>query len=256
MTRHRRHDNRAEVIDGEWRPIVSAPHTPAPKVDPGGRWTRETPVREPTIEADWGVPFATSLTIAAGIALGCVVIPMIWLEHTFWQSWRYGATAFVIVQVFSFLAARDIVDKTIWQLEEMTGADLSGDGHIGRPTTTIEVYNDNRNQQTQQQRRDRGDTWQEMHRLRIDVEPEKFKQFAEAINAGASLSVSRWTNGKNGIFTRGEFDSMIDELTQRGLIEYKDPNTPQLGRHITERGKHVFSQIAQKQLPKPHTRKA
>lgn len=245
MSRRRRHNHRQDIIEGEWKPVVHPPSSPVPNVEPGGRYDRETPIREPGLEPDYLVPLATSLTIAAGFALACIVIPMLWMDRSFWQAWRYGATAFVIVQVLSFLATRDIVERTIWQVETMVGADLDGSGEIGRPATVLEVYNEH-----ERDRKRKGDTWQSIDRLHLSADPDKFKLFCEAVNAGASLSIGKWT-GSSGPWSRSEYENLLDELTQRGLVELKDKDTPQLGRRLTDKGERVFAQIARKQLPKP-----
>lgn len=251
MRRRHRHNN--EIVEGDWRPVVSPPQTPAPRVEPGGEYNRKAPVYPATIEGNVLVPVLQAIAVAAFVFVTAGLIAWYFVE-VHWKDALVGS--FVLstgVGLLTLLGSIEAHYKLLWSFEEMIGADLNQDGKVGRPTTTIEVYNDNRSssEQLQDQRREHGDTWTHMDRLQIETDPHKFKRFAEAMNAGSSLSVSRWTNGQNGIFTRGEFDAMIDELSQRGLIEYKDPDTPQLGRIVTERGKHVFGEIARKQLPRP-----
>lgn len=127
--------------------------------------------------------------------------------------------------------------RSVWALEDATRRDLDGDGTIGvtaRPASDsvhIEIA-----------RRDENGRVQQWQFLDVDVDADRLRQFARAVaTEERSLAVAAWT-GRSGLFSRGEYDSLMQSLMRAGLVSNGVGNTP---RGLTCAGKAVLKRLAQ-----------
>lgn len=131
-----------DIVDAEWRsdrlPALpgqvfaeSAQPSSVIRIPPAAAQIEtRTPHREPSLVADVAVPLLQALitTGAFGIMAGLVAWAAAW-------SWRVPVVVVGLALAISWLIRLRLMDRLLWQVERLTGADLNGDGVSGRPTT-------------------------------------------------------------------------------------------------------------------------
>lgn len=114
--------------------------------------TVETPIRPPSVGADVRQPLISAAISGAligglfagavcGIALLAGADPAAWLP----VGGFCGAFLALAVTTYDWFTQRAAAATTIWSVEKRTGADLDGDGQIGRPhgmTTNVPAQPD------------------------------------------------------------------------------------------------------------------
>jgi len=121
-------------LDGNWRGRegqVFAAGTAIPKLEAGMAWERRAPTRSATVDGDVVVPLLQSgVTALVGGGLGLVAGRAI--------AGGEGAVGGFVVGSFGTFGVMWSVllqqhRKALWAVERITGLDLDGDGHKGRP---------------------------------------------------------------------------------------------------------------------------
>lgn len=75
------------------------------------------------------------------------------------------------------------------------------------------------------------------------VEAERLRVFAADVSAGGRLAQARWT-GTRGIFSRSEYQLVIERMLARGWIVEHSPGNPQQGYVVTTAGRHVLRRFS------------
>jgi len=143
-----------------------------------------------------------------------------------WPAWVAAFAGLAVLAVSWVLLLLDH-RRLLWAVENVTRADLDGDGETGRPLAApsklvLEVIQNGER---------RGIDF-----LQLDIEEGAFLQWAAAAIAGRSLAVSGWV-GRGRPFTRGQYDGMLAELERAGIVRLADPRNPQNGRELSPAGR-------------------
>lgn len=75
-----------------------------------------------------------------------------------------------------------------------------------------------------------------------------FLEFCQEIVNGDGLAQGRWT-GAGNLFSRAQFDSLMQRLERAGLVDWRDPTAPARGRVLTGKGMEIMTEIVRQ----PHT---
>jgi hypothetical protein len=86
------------------------------------------------------------------------------------------------------------------------------------------------------------------HYIELPCSPGKLKALASGVISGKSFTEASWC-GSNGLFSRGEFAKLRDEMLRRGLLMLNSPSTPARGYRLTRGGEAAFRYLAESQAP-------
>ncbi len=193
---------------------------------------RDTPVgRADSIESGVKVPFYQGLVVGLfpGAVVGIVTGTVIALSGgPWWVVPVAGATVWLSVagwRVWVFVEGRQ---EVLWQIERLGRHDLDGDGHVGKPTVTVEVMEPERNK---------------MRFIDLGLEPERAIKFARGVTSGRGLTVAEWT-GHGGLVSRSEFERLRGRLIETGLARWVSPHAKNQGVTLTRKGELVLTQLA------------
>lgn len=146
---------------------------------------------------------------------------IVWFGVTALSFWRYS-------------------ERAQWMIERITGADLNGDGFVGIPQPELPAPH-----------------------LRVDLienggkigeagafidlpYPERLPEFAQSVLRSQTFAQSLFV-GTGRLFTRGEYDTLIDALITAGLARWKNTDHHNQGIDLTYAGKSVLKKIAELQ---------
>lgn len=189
------------------------------------------PSQQEGFAAAVGIPLSQSLVTGAlcGLTVGSFCWAMSWPNPE-----KIGLVGSMAISTGMW-----VLSLAGWQrrIERVLGVDLNGDGYIGQPPATIEraplppvkieVISDNGRQSDF---------------LSLPAEPEQLKQLGQALTAGETFSVHRWT-GPGGLFSRSQFDQLKAELVNRGMLRMAGQAANQ-GFTLTSKGKAVMRGFA------------
>ncbi|MCD4738332.1 MAG: hypothetical protein K8R89_03620 [Anaerolineae bacterium] len=187
----------------------------------------EEPARSASKEADVVVPLLQSL-ITGGIAAlfvgsvaGGLAIQSGWSWHTPLLAALAGGAVVTSIMWSNLLSdTRSLLRK----IETYTQRDLDGDGVIGEPArVSFEV---------RRHEKQRHSTFFS----ELPISEESFTTWARAAVAEQSISQDSWT-GSRGLFSRSEYEELLDFLTRAWVIRWINPQAKAQGRVITNAGK-------------------
>lgn len=202
---------------------------------PPATWgVRETPVGGDSWE---GFRVTVGQGVVVGLAWG-MVVTIAAGALTVWQGWPWwvapavGLATWTVIMALHLTAGVSLRQSLLWTREELAGADLDGDGHVGRPEPTklrLELVDPVK----------QASTW-----LSLPISHAKAKTFAAGVLATGNVTVARWT-GRGGLLTRSEFEATRDELLRGGLLRWVGgPERRQLGVELTAPGRVVLQRLA------------
>lgn len=84
--------------------------------------------------------------------------------------------------------------------------------------------------------------------IELPCSPGKLKALASGLLSGKSFTEAVWC-GSGGIFSRGEFAKLRDEMLRRKLLELNSPSTPARGYRLTRGGEACIRYLAESQAP-------
>lgn len=79
--------------------------------------------------------------------------------------------------------------------------------------------------------------------IHLPVSPSKLVTLARGLADGASFTEAAWC-GSGGIFTRGEFIKLREEMLRRGLLVLNSPSTPARGYRLSRGGEAAIRYLA------------
>jgi hypothetical protein len=191
--------------------------------------TREAAAFVPFLQS-----FLTGLLLALLAFLGMLKLRIYLVDALFWSV---AVWVVVLTGVWLLLQRHWF---TLTNLERLTGMDLNQDGVVA--------------QQQPEPRESR-------HTVRVDIQevtpqghlrvvtarfsvPEwKMVQLAQGLLVGKPFSEVQWT-GKNGLFSKGEFIQVRDELLRRHLLRPKNKKSVTQGFELTPSGLVVMRDLA------------
>lgn len=101
---------------------------------PSMTWERRSLQREPSVEADFILPFLQSI----GMAWAALVLSGLLAWAMGWP-WKVPAVTFGAVLACALVARLRFMDGLLWSVETLTGTDINHDGHTGQPGTVALV---------------------------------------------------------------------------------------------------------------------
>ena len=123
--------------------------------------------------------------------------------------------------------------STLWKVEEWSGLDLNRDKQVGKPdkpgpppTVRVDVTDSSS-----------GDGIYKSFDLPCD--PKRLRVFAQRVLSGVSTAQGGWT-GKDGLFSRSEYERLRDELMLRELAVWNNPAAPAQGWALKAVGRVVM----------------
>lgn len=197
--------------DGELLPAAST-RRPAP---PAPEWTEtRTPTRAPAVESDVLVPGlqAVATAIAATICAALLAWALGW-------SWRVPIVVGALALAAGWLWRLGIVTALLWQVETLTGADVTGDGAVGRPAYLL--ANPVQAQQA---------VAQEARQAETEAKRAELLRFVDACLTNGTAE------GKHGVKAAGPdraaYLEKRDALMRLGIARWKNPARPRAGWEI------------------------
>ena len=192
------------------------------------------PARSASLEADVLVPVwqsvvtgaIMSILMAAGLAsAGADTVDAI----------EVSVVSGMVVAAAAWLYLLRDTRRTLWHIEEFLRADIDGDGVVGQPapeTVRVEVASTNT------------EGYQALVYADLPGTLSQLRTFACGVLSGRGLAEAAWI-GRNGIYSRGQYAQLREELLRRGWVEWRNVNAPAQGLDLTESGEAVFEQICQ-----------
>jgi hypothetical protein len=173
--------------------------------------------------ADVAVPAAQAALTAGLGAAGTYAI---------WGRPNVAATGALIVGTVTWAVLMVDHRRLLRHVEEWTRLDIDRDGTIGQPSRdSIEL-----SVQIHEQGRGPRHLFED-----VDVSEAAFRTWARSVVNGRSLSVSSWT-GKGKPFSRGDYEALLDVLTEARVVEWVNPKATSQGRQLTRMGKAALTE--------------
>ena len=192
---------------------------------------RKTPVRKMELIADVVVPLAQATV--SGLLVGGLATPLIIASDGPWYAGLYlGALSVGIVWGFRRAASKE----TLWIIEELTGADIDGDGHAGEPPAP--AYGIKAEVKSRE-------GWQF---ATLPGEPASLHYMAQMVSRGSSFSERTATSAG---LSQPEWMALRDEFITRGWAHWKNADRPQVGVALLGAGRAVLRSIAANPPPPP-----
>lgn len=217
----------------------------SPALDAGGEWERRRPARSASLEADVLVPGAqaTITGLVGGLLAGGVAAAM----H-FSHPWALGAIAGAATLGAAWVVLLRDQRALLWEIENVTGRDLNGDGVAGRPQPRI-INAPVRVEIQERKAKGRGS----LRFIDLPAKPEQLRVLAVGVLNGAPMAEASWT-GKRRPFSRRQFNRLRDEMLRRGLAVWVNPAAHAQGVQLTSAGRAVFRRLAETRpaLPGAH----
>ena len=176
----------------------------------GATYERRKPQRSATLESDAVVPLVQSLASAAVAAIAGGAASAV---TGLWRPWPVSGVFGVGALALSWLVLLREHRGLLWDVERITGADLDGDGHAGRP---IEVKPDTVRVEVLE--RERGNT-----RVRyVDVplsDPELERLAAGVLERGVNFSRRSLADAE--ILEAERYSDVKDAMMGGDLLRYR-----------------------------------
>lgn len=172
--------------------------------------------------------------VLSGLAVGTLAA---WMNG---NGWRWGFGSFVVLTFLSWIWYRQGWND---RLERMLGIDMNRDGRIGPlPPPPVSVEPEKVTIELVQNRGQIGQRGDE-----IDLPyPDKLPAFAQQVLEGRAYSQSVLV-GTGKLFSRPEYDALINALVTGGLMRWKNPDHHNVGAVPTLAGRAVLKHF----LPAP-----
>jgi hypothetical protein len=179
--------------------------------------TRSEPIRAPSLEADFLVPLAVSLT--SGILAGLL-------------SWglAFGSPLIVALVITGLVWGACIVGsrRLLYLTEKWSGKDLDKNGTVGEPTEWRIAITEK-------------DEKGQPKKMGIFYPPpgvgeQEFTGYMRAVLSGGGMGYDRWT-GKDGAFSRSQYDHILKELRRLGLCRNYGGSR---GHELSAKGQATF----------------
>jgi len=208
---------RVEVLggSGSWQ----RGHEFALGVPAGAEFSRETPVRDASVESDVRVPLLQALVTASVAGLLATLGVAL-------RGWHWTTPVVVAVVTFALAWWFLLLDhrKLLRRVETLVGADLDGDGQIGNEfrIEITEKLSDGRTR---------------MKFCEFPGRPRDVQRFALAALNG------QLTVHGNHRLSRRTFEQLRDEALARGLLAWVNPEARNQGVELTRVGRRVFERM-------------
>lgn len=204
-------------------------------------WEPNDPTPPPTI-IKHELNHLTGGVIVPGLqaAITGILLGLAALAITAWFSLPWlaiGGTVAAVTAAGAWLSYRN---HWAWLLERVLGADLNGDGAIGQPQPPMLPAPHIRVDLMHPD--GAGADW-----LKLPY-PEKLPTFAETVLQGRTYSQAALV-GSGRLFSRSEYDQLIDALIAAGLMRWKNPEHHNQGAVTTSAGRAVFKRLAEIHSP-------
>ena len=201
---------------------------------------RETPARAPNVESDIKVPLLRSIIWTGGVFIASFVL-IVGLAGWEWY-WVPLFTSPLVWLVFWAIETNRL-DALLSVIEEFANVDINNDGRIGGREPEefrmkLDVTDTNNNG-------DKVLTVIDLPSVSSDADYNRLMDFAyDVYHKRKGMGRDAWTSGAEAPFTKPQYHSLIDDLTDNGLIRYANPKSPKQGRVLTKKGERVFSELA------------
>ena len=191
-------------------------------VPAGAEFSRETPHRAASTEADVIVPLWQAVICGAVTALLAAV-------GTMAKDWHWATPIVAGVAVFAVAWWLLLVDhrRLLRKVETFVGADLDGDGAVGDPAFQVEITES------------LSDGQKRMKFCTFPGKPEQVARFAMA-----ALNGQLTVHGNHGL-SQSMFAKLRDEALSRGLLVWRNPDAHNQGVEMTLAGKCVFKRLTE-----------
>lgn len=192
---------------------------------------RKTPFRKMELTADVLVP------LTQAIISGILTVIILALLVPFVPGWGWGVPFIVGGLVVALVWAWSMVkDRGLWVIEEITGIDIDRDGHTGKPqpAKTIEI-------EIKEQGKLTG-------LATLPGEYPYLVAFCRWVSAGDSFSESTAQECGYGVTN---FRKLRDIFIKDRGAAWRNPEHPQQGLDLTDRGLQIIKGIANSNTPPP-----
>lgn len=202
---------------------------------------RRRPARAADLISDVVVPavqaLITGLLVMIGTGTLAALLGMVWA----WVPDALpvgGVAGFIGMARAWYLLLQEHRDL-LWEIETRTGRDLDGDGKVGRPkpkkeTTPIEVHIPPGVDQKGKR----------ILFMNLPASPEKLRIFARGVLNGQPTTEGAWS-GSGRLFSKPVFIRLRDELIERKLAAWRDPEAHAQGWFMLSVGQWVLRQLAE-----------
>ncbi len=199
---------------------------PAALPAPGGRYTKRTPTRAPSREADIIVPMWRAVI---GGTLGNTLLWMIiYGGLNYYSVWGILASWLTCIGL-GWLASTRAFDKLMVIVEEMEEAITKSNDQAKPEPQRVELV------LTRPDRR--GNNHYFFPDVPDTITPDKFLEWAIGVTDGVhTLAEGEWT-GKGKLFSKSEYKGLVGGLQTGGLIQWVDDNAHAQGRRLTDEGR-------------------
>lgn len=210
---------------------------------------RSTPLRPPE-QTDWQVPLMQSIitAIIVGVPGGFVASKTVkWFA--WWafydrispSPWLWMVAGFVVCLAVVWLWRLRVYHSLLMRVEEVIGADLTGDNQVGPPPVRVEV--DHKEQDDRE------------HFEFEDLPTSKKRGYAGLITFARAISEQGETFSERsaaglGGYSRAEWQDLRDRFIRHGWAYWNDESNPQQGVTLAAAGRAVLRRIASSRIPR------
>ena len=200
----------------------------------------ETRIRSEAVAGDWSrvereerypvsIESGVIVPVMSGMALGVAGVVVVVGVALGAEASLRGAVAwsFVIFGGVWFVSIALLLDASLSHLKSYELYDGASSSEETRQVLRLEVVNEENHQMVF------GD---------LPIDAERFASFARSAET-RGLAVSSWC-GNGHLFTRPEFEAVVDYLTRAGLVRWVNEQVPQQGRELTPAGRATLRRYA------------
>jgi hypothetical protein len=197
-------------------------------VDPGVEYEKRSPARDASIESDVAVPGAQSAITAVILGSGGGAFAAVaGAPKPLLIGVGIGAAAATI----SWLSLLADHRRLLWSFESVTGADIDGDGNVGKPDqrqepVTVEIVKRERKNHTS------------MHYVNLGLSEEKLRQVSNALLVRKEPLSRR---GLEGVLEPERYSEFLEALLKANLA-YPKGKSLNAGVELTRPGRFFFRQ--------------
>lgn len=198
------------------------------KSDVPVEFVRKTPTHPAGIESDVRVPLFQA--VITGLMAGALLV-VLGLGLGWGLTWQTPAVVAMVSAFACWMLFLFDHRSLLRQVERVIMADIDGDGRVGEPepeTVRVEVQEGERR-------------WVFAD---LPVDLERLRLFARGALSGKPLAQASWT-GRGGVFSRGEYQRLLDEMLARGFAVWRNPAAHAQGLDLTGVGRAVLRRLAE-----------
>lgn len=194
---------------------------------------RSTPVRPPALESDVLVPAAAALLI--GVGTFTVVTPIAVALFTWW-NWDLmmalavggvaGGIGFGVMALDAIIASRRSIYATDVLKDNLLAKTESSGEKEEVTSSTVELT----------VRREDVGPYPQILKREVPIDEERWREFALSAVNGNPITQSEWV-GRDKLFSRSEFDKMMQYLMESGIVAWASSRDEAQGRALTRGGK-------------------